>query len=80
MHIFIINQNVLPGTLTHQLHDLNSNCCLLPERIDQILLGPFDSYYEAVSDARLKYPEWSIEGCPHCCKKHHRHSQLKPTF
>lgn len=36
------------------------------------LLGSFNNEIDAVNYAKIKHPEYKIDGCAHCCSKAHR--------
>ena len=57
------------ATGENEIH--TESCSFLPEHQNRKFLGEFSSCYDALREARKKYPELDIDGCYYCCKPCH---------
>lgn len=49
----------------HEVH--TEDCSYIPEPVNRIFLGTFETCYEAVIEAKMKYPQYTrINGCYYC--------------
>ena len=67
---FVVNKNAQDNG-DHEVHEKNSGCGHMPAIENQIDLGFHSSCHGAVSEAKSRYPDASINGCYYCCNPCH---------
>jgi hypothetical protein len=70
MPIFVLNSKRLRNG-EHEVHSLAETCPHLPRIENQIDLGRHPTCNEALELARRLWPNYRINGCPHCAKDCH---------
>lgn len=74
MFQYIMNRNFQQnGDL--EIHCLGNHCPKLPASSNMIPLGYFENCHEAISAAKIRWPQYeaNIDGCYHCCRPCHTH-------
>lgn len=70
MSFFIVNKNTQANG-DHEVHNTSAGCSYMPNSENQIDLGSHSSCFEAVSQAKINWPNNRINGCFFCCKACH---------
>lgn len=72
MYEFIINKNEDgSGTGEHEVHNLSTGCKSMPKPENRIPLGFHVHCQSALHQAKLRYPQWKVDGCAHCAPNCH---------
>lgn len=67
---YVINKNQQSNG-DHEVHNATTSCIYMPNNENQIDLGYHNSCQEAVSHAKVKWPNNKINGCYYCCRACH---------
>ena len=67
---YCVNRNAQPGTGDHEVHDLDSQKGCLPDPMNQLDLGTYDSCSGAVAAAKQHYDD--VNGCYYCANSDSR--------
>ena len=68
MHRYCVNKNAQSNG-DHEVHDVTANCKYLPNQINRINLGDFNSCHGAVTEAKKR--GYRANGCYYCCRPCH---------
>ena len=65
---YYINKNSqgYPESGEHEVHREDRNCPKPPLWQNRYALGDFPNCKQAISRAKILFPEWKIDGCKHC--------------
>ncbi|ASD67027.1 hypothetical protein [Pseudoalteromonas piscicida] len=72
MNTYILNKNKQPYSIggNYELHNEGA-CKHLPDIENREYIGRYDSDFQALLIAKVKYPNRNIDGCIHCCNSIH---------
>lgn len=67
---YIVNKNPQPSG-EHEVHRNDGSCSYLPEPTNRLDLGDHENCWNALAEAKKRWPNNSFDGCYYCSSNCH---------